>query len=269
MLKTQPTAQTASRYLLLTALLACVLLAGCAKAPYTGRSQLIMMSASEEMNLGAQAAQQVLQEEKAETGTARSARVERIGKRIAAVADRPEFSWEFHTIPSDTLNAFCLPGGKVFVYTALIDLTRGNDDELAAVMGHEIAHAVARHGAERMSQSQLAGLGQVVTQMAVTVATGSQALGDVSGSGLNILTQLGFLLPYSRTHETEADKIGIILAAKAGYDPRAAISFWKKMAAANTGREPAAILSTHPLNEQRIADLEKDMPEALTYYRKE
>lgn len=267
--KTQPAAQTASRYLLLTALLACVLLAGCAKTPYTGRTQFMLVSEGEESVLGSQAWREMLSKEETETDTPRSERVEQVGRRIAAVAERPNFEWRFHTIPKDVLNAFCLPGGKVFVYTGILDLTQGNDDELAAVMGHEIAHAVARHGAERMSQSQLAGLGQLVTQMAVTVATGSQALGDVSGSGLNILTQLGFLLPYSRTHETEADKIGIILAAKAGYDPRAAISFWKKMAAANTGREPAAILSTHPLNEQRIADLEKDMPEALTYYRKE
>ena len=252
--------------LFLLLVLACFIFAGCAKAPYTGRSQLIMMSADEEVALGAQASQKILSEEKTETGTQRSARVERIGKRIAAVAERPEFKWEFHTIPSDILNAFCLPGGKVFVYTALIDLTKGDDNELAAVMGHEIAHAVARHGAERASQNQMAGLGQVVTQAAVTIATGSSAMGEVSGSGYGALAQLGFLLPYSRTHETEADKIGIILAAKAGYDPRAAVTFWEKMAAANKGKEPAAILSTHPLNAQRIADLEKEMPEALKLY---
>lgn len=256
----------ALRLSLLLALLACAVLSGCATAPYTGRSQFITMSEGDEMRLGAQAAREVLQKENVETGTARSARVDRVGKRIAAAAERPEFSWEFHTIRSDILNAFCLPGGKVFVYTALIDLTRGSDNELAAVMGHEIAHAVARHGAERASQSQAAGLGQAVTQVAVAIATGSSAAGDAAGSGVGALAQLGFLLPYSRTHETEADRIGIILAAKAGYDPRAAITFWEKMAAANKGGEPPALLSTHPLTSQRITDLKKDMPEALRHY---
>lgn len=257
-----------SRHLFpLLLLLSCFALAGCATAPYTGRSQLIMMSPSEEMALGTQASQKILSKEETETGTERSARVEHIGKRIAAVAERPEFAWEFHTIPSDVLNAFCLPGGKVFVYTALIDLTNGNDNELAAVMGHEIAHAVARHGAERASQNQLSGIGQLIIQVAVTVATGSSAIGDASGSGYSALAQLGLLLPYSRTHETEADKIGIILAAKAGYNPRAAVTFWQKMAAASKGKETVSILSTHPLNAQRIADLEKEMPEALKYYK--
>lgn len=249
------------------ALLACVFLAGCATVPYTGRSQLIMMSESEEMQLGAQASRELLQKEKTETGTVRAARVERIGKRIAVAADKPEFQWEFHTIPSKELNAFCLPGGKVFVYTALIDLTKGSDDELAAVMGHEIAHAVARHGAERMSQNQVAGIGQAVTAVAVTVATGSTAAGEAAQSGYGAIAQLGILLPYSRKHETEADTIGLILAAKAGYDPRAAITFWKKMSQANTGKEPPAILSTHPLNAQRIADLEQAMPEAMRFYK--
>ncbi len=247
--------------------LAALLLSACATVPYTGRSQYIAMSPAEEMRLGAQASRQVLQKEPEEKGTARAERVIRTGRRIAAVADRPDFAWEFHTIPGKDLNAFCLPGGKVFVYTALLDLTGGNDAELAAVMGHEIAHAVARHGAERVSQSQLAGIGQAVTGVAVAVATGSGAAGQAAQSGYGTLAQFGFLLPYSRTHETEADRIGVILAAKAGYDPRAAVSFWKKMAAVNKGKEPPALLSTHPLNRQRIDDLAEFMPEALKYYR--
>ncbi len=220
------------------------------------------------MGLGEQASKQVLSEVKEEKGTARAARVERVGKRIAAVADRPQFNWEFHTIPSAELNAFCLPGGKVFVYTALLDLTQGNDNELAAVMGHEIAHAVARHGAERMSQTQLAAFGQHAANLGVTAATGSAEAGQNLGKGVGTLAQLGFLLPYSRSHETEADTIGVILAAKAGYDPRAAISFWRKMAGTNKGKEPPALLSTHPLNEQRIRDLEAAMPKAMEYYKK-
>ncbi len=247
--------------------LAVLLLSACATAPYTGRSQYITMSESDEMRLGAQASAEVLKKEPEERGTERAARVMRVGQRIAAVADKPEFDWEFHTIPGKDLNAFCLPGGKVFVYTALLDLTGGSDPELAAVMGHEIAHAVARHGAERASQNQLAGIGQAVTGIAVAVATGSGAAGQAAQSGYGALAQMGFLLPYSRTHETEADHIGIILAAKAGYDPRAALSFWRKMAATDKGKEPPAILSTHPLNQQRIDDLTAEMPEALAYYK--
>lgn len=257
-----------SRCALILAALACLMLSGCASVPYTNRSQLVFMSESEELSLGAQASQQVLAKEPEEKGTARAARVERVGKRIAAVAERPQFQWEFHTIPSEELNAFCLPGGKVFVYTALLNLTQGNDNELAAVMGHEIAHAVARHGAERTSQNQIAAVGQMAAQIGVAAATGSAQAGDSVGQGYGLIAQLGFLLPYSRTHETEADTIGIILAAKAGYDPRAALSFWKKMAAKNTGKEPPAILSTHPLNEQRIKDLEEAMPKAMEYYTK-
>lgn len=257
------------RHVLLLGLIALFpVLSGCATVPYTGRSQLVFMNESEELSLGAQAAKQVLEKEPEEKGTARAARVERVGKRIAAVADRPQFQWEFHTIPSKTLNAFCLPGGKVFVYTALLDLTNGNDNELAAVMGHEIAHAVARHGAERVSQNQVAAFGQIAAQVGVAAATGSAQAGESVSQGYGLITQLGFLLPYSRKHETEADTIGIILAAKAGYDPRAAITFWEKMAAANTGGEPPALLSTHPLNAQRIRDLEAAMPKALQYYKK-
>ena len=252
---------------ILLLILCALVLSACATVPYTNRSQFITMSESEESRLGAQASDTILRKEPEEKGTARAARVTRIGQRIAAVANRPDFQWEFHTIPSKTLNAFCLPGGKVFVYTALLDLTGDDDNELAAVMGHEIAHAIARHGAERASQTQLAGLGQAVTGVAVAVATGSNSAGQAAQSGYGALAQLGILLPYSRTHETEADHIGIILAAKAGYDPRAAVTLWKKMGAASKGKEPPALLSTHPLNQQRIDDLTEAMPEALTYYK--
>lgn len=255
------------RLLFVAVLFACLFASGCATVPYTGRSQLVFMKENEELSLGAQAAKQVLEKEREEKGTARAARVERVGKRIAAVAERPQFQWEFHTMPSDVLNAFCLPGGKVFVYTALLDLTQGNDNELAAVIGHEIAHAVARHGAERVSQNQLAAIGQVAAQIGVAAATGSAEAADSVGQGYGLMAQLGILLPYSRKHETEADTIGVILAAKAGYDPRAAIAFWKKMGAASQGKQPPELLSTHPLNEQRIKDLEAAMPKALEYYK--
>lgn len=255
------------RFLCFALLLGLCFASGCASAPYTGRSQFITMSESEEMQLGAAASKQVLQKSKTETGTARAARVTHVGRDIAAVADKPEFAWEFHTLPNDELNAFCLPGGRVFVYTAMLDLTANNDDELAILMGHEIAHAIARHGAERVSQTQVATMGQVLAGTAAAIATGSSAVGEVTVAGTGALMQLGILLPYSRTHETEADHIGMMLAAKAGYDPRAAITLWRKMAEKNKGKERVALLSTHPLTEQRIKDLERDLPKALELYR--
>ncbi|MDR2503002.1 MAG: M48 family metallopeptidase [Deltaproteobacteria bacterium] len=243
-------------------------LCGCANAPYTGRSQLIIMSEKEEMQLGLEASQQVLAEEKRETGTYRARLVEKIGRDIAAVAERPDFDWQFHTIVSAEVNAFCLPGGRVFVYTGILELVGNNEMELAAIMGHEIAHALVRHGAERSSQSGLAGAGLSVASMAVGVATNSSMAAQATQLGGSVAAQLGFLLPYSRLHESEADHIGVILAAKAGYDPRGAISLWEKMAALNEGSEPLGILSTHPLNRERQENLRKLMPEALSYYRK-
>lgn len=250
------------------ALSACLLLiaSACASAPYTGRSQFIIMSESEEMRSGLEYSQQIIAEEKIEEGTERARRVERIGRGIAAAADKPEYDWLFKVIVSKEVNAFCLPGGKVFFYTGILDLVGDNDDEIAAIMGHEVAHALARHGAERSSQSGLANLGVAVGAAAVSVATDSGALAEAAMTGGSVAAQLGLLLPYSRLHESEADHIGVILAAKAGYDPRAAITLWEKMAELNKGKEPLGILSTHPLNKQRIADLEKVMPEALKYY---
>lgn len=250
------------------ALLACVcmLVSACASAPYTGRNQFIIMSESEELKQGLEYSNKIIAEEKVEEGTARAKRVERIGQDIAAVAEKPEYEWLFKVIESKEVNAFCLPGGKVFVYTGIIDLVGDNDDELAAIMGHEVAHALARHGAERSSQSNMASVGITAASVAVGVATDSNTMAGVAMTGGSVAAQLGLLLPYSRMHESEADHIGVILAAKAGYDPRAAISLWKKMAALNDGKEPMGILSTHPLNKDRIANLEKLMPEVMKYY---
>jgi predicted Zn-dependent protease len=150
----------------------------------------------------------------------------------------------------------------------MVDLTKGNDDELAAIMGYEIAHAIARHGAERMSQVKAAQISLGIGGMAVAVATKSQDLGTQAAQKAGALVQLGVLLPYSRLHESEADHIGAILAAKAGYDPRAAIRIWEKMSALYKGDEPYFFLSTHPLNADRIKGLKEIMDEAMKYYRK-
>lgn len=245
----------------------CLLAAACTNAPYTGRSQFIMMSESEEMQIGLEYSKQILTEEPIERGTSRAKRVETIGKNIATVSDKPNYDWQFHVIISKQVNAFCLPGGRVFVYTGILELIGNNDDELAAIMGHEIAHALARHGAERSSQSSMANLGLAAASVAVGVATDSEAAAGMAMTGGTVAAQLGLLLPYSRLHESEADHIGVILAAKAGYDPRAAVTLWEKMAALNDGKEPLGILSTHPLNSERIANLKKLMPEVMKYYK--
>lgn len=248
-------------------LLFCAASAGCASAPYTGRNQVIFMSESEEMRIGYEYSEEIISKEKVEEGTPRAARVERIGRDIAAVAERPHFDWIFKVIVSDQVNAFCLPGGKVFVYTGILGVVGDDDDELAAIMGHEIAHAIARHGAERSSQGGLTQAGITVAAVAVGVATDSSAAAGATLAGGSVAAQLGILLPYSRLHESEADHIGAVLAAKAGYDPRAAIRLWEKMAALNEGKEPIGLLSTHPLNKDRINGLQKIMPEAMQYYK--
>lgn len=254
--------------LLTACLVALLLLSSCATTPYTGRNQLITMSESEEHAAGLQAAQSILSEAKLETNTARANRVLTIGKRIAAVAERPDFEWEFHTIDENVLNAFCLPGGKVFVYTGMINLLGDDNNQLAAVIGHEIAHAIARHGAERSSQTTLTNLGLAAGSAVLAGTTKNSDAASLGMAGGSALMQLGVLLPYSRLHESEADHIGVILAAKAGYDPRAAVTLWQKMEEATGASSTPQFLSTHPVNTTRIKDLQKIMPEALRYYKK-
>lgn len=248
-----------ARFLVVAPVLAvAVFLSACQSTPYTKRSQFVLTSESEDMALGAKASKEVLRTESPEVGTARAKRVEAIGQKISAVSDRPNFQWEFHTVKKNELNAFCLPGGKVFVYTGMLDFVGKDDDQLAAIMGHEIAHAIARHGAERASQAQATNVGIAL----LGVVTG---MGSTAQQGASALSEIGILLPYSRLQESEADHIGVILAAKAGYDPHAAITLWENMEKQGGSSTPG-FLSTHPVNSQRIKDLQAIMPEAVQYY---
>jgi predicted Zn-dependent protease len=226
------------------------------------------MDEAEEIKLGEDALKQIINSVgmTIERGTERAKRVEKVGKAIAAVAERPDFKWEFYTLRRDELNAFCLPGGKIFFYSKMVDFTEGDDAEVAIVMGHEVAHALARHGAERMSQDKLAGTSLSIGALAVSTVTKSQDLANRSARLASAVLNLGVLLPYSRLHESVADYIGAILAAKAGYDPRAAIRFWERMSSASKGKEPFFFLSTHPVYKTRIEDLQEIMDEALKYY---
>lgn len=251
---------------LLLVLLVVSFLPACSTVPYTGRSQVMLLEPAEEMSLGLNAAKEVRDTEKIETGTRRSRLVQSVGKRIAEAAERPDFEWEFHTVVKEDVNAFCLPGGRVFFYTGILELTGNNENEVAAIMGHEVAHALARHGAEKVSVAQLAAVGQVALDAALVLATGTSLEESGADSLVGLLTNVGVLLPHSRVQESEADHIGLMLTAKAGYDPRAAITFWQKMQELSGGDGGFGFLSTHPLTEDRIASIEKDLPQALIFY---
>ena len=211
-----------------------------------------MIDRGEEMKLGYQSAQQVLKKEKISNDRQKTAMVKKVGKRIAKISNQKNFKWEFYLIDNEKqANAFCLPGGKVFVYTGLFKYI-ANEDELAAVMGHEIGHAIARHGAERMSRGQLAQMSGSVLQ-AVMVGRGSPTSTAMVMQAFGIGTQLGVILPHSREQENEADHIGVVLAAKAGYDAKAALTFWEKFA--KSGKTPPEYLSTHPAPANRIDNI--------------
>lgn len=223
-------------------------LGGCAKAPITGRSQFIIISNKQETALGLNESEKIKQNEKLSTDRALVAKVRRIGKQIAAVSDRDDFAWEFNVIDSETVNAFCLPGGKVFFYTGILKLM-DNDDQIATVMGHEIAHALARHGAERISMQSASDLGAQVLALSLDIPAKYQG---VYQQAYGMGSQLGVMLPYSRQHEHEADQIGVYLMWKAGFNPNEAVVFWKKMQAASAGKAAPEFLSTHPSDQSRI-----------------
>lgn len=246
----------------------------CQKNAITGRRSLNLVPESEMIGMSLTEYDKFLTEHKPlPASDSRVAMVRRIGSRIQASVEKyyaekglsdqlAGFKWEFNVVDENTINAWCMPGGKVVVYTGILPVTQ-DEASLAIVMGHEIAHAVAKHGTERMSQGMLVQLGgqalsvALQTKPAVTQALFQQSYG--------IGSQLG-ILKFSRTHETEADKMGLVFAAMAGYDPEVAIAFWERMAASGNGQAPPEFLSTHPSDATRIADLKAFMPEAKKYY---
>lgn len=242
------------------ALLAAIVPA-CETVPITGRSQLQLVSAAQEVQMGAQAYQEVLTKTKLSGDPTANALVTRVGTRIAAATGRSDLPWEFKVVDdAQTANAFALPGGKVAVYTGILPITL-DEAGLAAVLGHEVSHVIARHSAERMSEQ-----------------LGAQALGGLIGTALGIdptVTQTGatllvgaLQLPWGRKQESEADHLGLIYMAKAGYDPRAARDLWGRMAEAAKGRSrPPEFLSTHPSEATRIRQIEGWLPEAMKHYK--
>jgi predicted Zn-dependent protease len=259
------------------AILLCLLLFlfSCAAAPVTERRGLHLVPDSELTTMSYQEYGNVLKKSKLSTDIAKVNMVRRVGKRIATAseqlldekgqgADIRNYKWEFNLIEDDkTVNAWCMPGGKVAVYTGLLPIAQ-DENGLAVVMGHEVAHAIAKHGNERMSQGLLAQFGAIGLSLALAGNPGVSS--DIFMQAYGVGAQVGFLLPYSRIHESEADHIGLVLMAKAGYDPRGAIALWQRMNAKG-GSRPPEFLSTHPAPESRIRNIESLIPEAMQYYK--
>jgi predicted Zn-dependent protease len=221
-----------------------LVLAACQTVPITGRSQLMLISEDEEAKLGLTSYQQILGKARVSTDAQVNEQVTRVGRRVAEAAERPDYRWEFKVIEDKQANAFCLPGGKVAVYTGILPITR-DDAGLAAVIAHEVAHATARHGGERLSQQMaVQGLTAVGTQ--TLLAGRDPATVQLVGAALGVGTTVGLLLPWGRSQESEADHLGLIYMAKAGYHPSAARDLWVRMGQASGGSGQPEFLSTHP-----------------------
>ena len=246
----------------------------CSTVPITGRQQLNLIADSTMLSMSVKQYTQFLASHKRSNDVKRVRLIRKVGKKIQQAVEAylineslsdelKNYDWEFNLIDSKEANAWCMPGGKVVVYTGLLTITQ-DEDSLAVVMAHEIAHAVARHGNERMSQALLSSLGQ---------ATLSKSLKNkpekVNNLWLNIYgigTRFGILLPYSRLQESEADRLGLIFMAMAGYDPRNAVAFWERMAKQKKKQPGIELLSTHPSDGRRIDDIQELLPEAMFYY---
>jgi predicted Zn-dependent protease len=258
------------KFILLVALISGALIVSCATNPFTGKKSLNFVSNNQLFSSSFQQYGTFLKENKVIYGTVESKRVENVGIKIKAAAERwlkanghidylNGYQWEYKLIENKEVNAWCMPGGKIVFYSGILPVAK-DDAGLATVMGHEVSHALANHGAQRMSAGQLQQIGAV----GVAIATGNKSAEQQQmwQQYYGIGTQVGVMLPFSRSHETEADKIGLILMAIAGYNPDVAILFWERMSAGSSGNKPPEFLSTHPADATRIANLKTLIPEA-------
>lgn len=232
---------------------------GCRSVPVTGRTQLMLTTESYENELGLTAYDEYKTQYKQSTNATYNQALARCGKAISAVAEQDGFDWQFVVLETETQNAFCLPGGRVAVYTGLLD-QMNNEAELAFVVAHEIAHALARHSGERMSWGYLQTFGAKL----VTSAFSNAYAEEIYGIGTN----LGVMLPFSRSNESEADAIGLLLMAKAGYNPKAAVEFWSRFGQTESTSKLSELMSTHPCDKDRIAAMEAGMAAAMAEYEK-
>nr|WP_314634731.1 M48 family metallopeptidase [uncultured Porphyromonas sp.] len=268
-----------SRSITALACSALLLLSSCGSVPITGRRQLNLVSDGEILSASATQYKQFISQSQLSSNTTYNAKVTQVGRRLAAATNAylkqngyesmlSSLSWEFNVVDSKQVNAFCMPGGKIVVYTGLLNLV-GNgphsDDELAAVMGHELSHALAKHANERISNQLLLQAGGQILGAAVN--TRSQLLGGLINQAYGLGAQVGVMLPFGRKQEYEADKMGLVLMAMAGYDPRYAVNFWQKMSASKGGAQQNELLSTHPSDANRIKEIQAYLPNALKYYQ--
>lgn len=248
---------------------------GCAKNAATGRSQFNLVSSQDMLNSSKQEYGQFLKEHKVINNTAEAAMVKKIGSRIASAISQyytakgqgnilSGYEWEYNLVDSKEVNAWCMPGGKIVVYTGILPVTK-NESALAVVMGHEIAHAVAEHGRERVSEQMAAQAGGLLFS---SLMTNDPQKAENIFMVANGITTYGLILPHSRKQELEADKLGLMYCAMAGYDPREAVPLWERMEALSQGQTPPEFASTHPATSTRIAQIKELLPEALTYYNK-
>jgi predicted Zn-dependent protease len=263
-------------YMAVFTIAAVFIFSGCAQVPLTHRSSLHLLPQSNLLSMSLEQYGEVLKESKLSSDQKEVEMVRKVGKKIASAAEEflkesgledqiKNYDWEFNLIEDDkVVNAWCMPGGKVAVYTGILPITQ-DENGLAVVMGHEVAHAIADHGNERMSQALLAGLGGMA--LSTALAEKPAETRELYLAAFGVGASVGFLLPYSRLHESEADRIGLTLMARAGYDPRGAVLLWERMNKMG-GARPPEFLSTHPAPASRINDLKVYIDEALPYYQR-
>lgn len=270
----QLTMKRGNLHLTLIMFVTALLLQSCGSVPFTGRRQLQLVSDEEVIALSLQQYQEFMRSAPVEKGTNNAQMVSRIGSRIAEAvktfytnnglsAELSNYAWEFSLVKENSVNAFAMPGGKVVIYTGLLPVTQ-TEDALAVVVGHEIAHVIARHSSERMSQ-------QVALQYGGAIAGGllgnSQATSQLGNAVFGLGAQYGVMMPYARKQEYEADEIGLILMAIAGYDPQVAVPFWTRMSQSSGSGQVPEFLSTHPTDSKRIERIQSIMPDVLQYYK--
>jgi len=251
------------------------LLTSCSTVPVTGRKQLALIPSSTMLSMSFQQYDAFLKENRLSANQEQTQMVKRVGSRIQGAVEQymadnnlshtlKDYRWEFNLVESPEVNAWCMPGGKVVVYSGILPITQ-DEAGLAVVMGHEIAHAVARHGDERMSQGLIVQTGGMA--LSAALASRPETTRQLWMTAFGLGASVGMILPYSRLHENEADRLGLIFMAMAGYDPRVAVQFWERMSQQKKGSAPPEFLSTHPADETRIQNIRDRIPEAMKYYR--
>lgn len=265
-----------SKYHITVFLILTLLVLSCSTVAVTGRKQLNLVPRSTMLSMSFQQYDEFLETHKLSSNQQEAQMVKRTGTRIEKAVERyfaernmsgklKDYAWEFNLVESEEVNAWCMPGGKVVVYSGILPVTK-DESGLAVVMGHEIAHAIAEHGNERMSHVLVKQLGGMALSKALEEKP--EQTQQLWMAAFGVGAQLGVLLPYSRLHESEADRLGLIFMAMAGYDPNAAVGFWERMAKMKGGQAPPEFLSTHPSGEKRIRNIKSLIPEAMQYYRK-